>query len=133
MRPQMLSGYLQGQFLAFFSRMKKPSRILEIGTYTGYSAICLAQGLVENGILHTIDINKELELERVFLNWLRISKDELQDQIDAYEVYARVIANTALYPGVTIKLNRTTWEAKKEYRHCRIGLEEGKWLYAALI
>jgi predicted O-methyltransferase YrrM len=61
MRPQMLSGYLQGQFLAFFSRMKKPQRILEIGTYTGYSAICLAQGLVENGILHTIDVNKELE------------------------------------------------------------------------
>lgn len=61
MRPQMLSGYLQGQFLAFFSRMKKPNRILEIGTYTGYSAICLAQGLVENGILHTIDVNKELE------------------------------------------------------------------------
>jgi predicted O-methyltransferase YrrM len=61
MRPQMLSGYLQGQFLAFFSRMKKPKRILEIGTYTGYSAICLAQGLVENGILHTIDVNKELE------------------------------------------------------------------------
>ena len=61
MRPQMLSGYLQGQFLAFFSRMKKPHRILEIGTYTGYSAICLAQGLVEDGKLHTIDINKELE------------------------------------------------------------------------
>lgn len=62
MRPQMLSGYLQGQFLAFFSRIKQPKRILEIGTYTGYSAICLAQGLQQGGLLHTIDVNKELEL-----------------------------------------------------------------------
>lgn len=61
MRPQMLSGYLQGQFLAFFSRMKQPKTILEVGTYTGYSAICLAQGLQTNGVLHTIDVNKELE------------------------------------------------------------------------
>lgn len=59
--PQMLSGFLQGQFLSFFSRMIKPKCILEIGTYTGYSAICLAQGLQKDGILHTIDVNKELK------------------------------------------------------------------------
>lgn len=61
MRPQMLSGYLQGQFLALMSRLKAPRRILEVGTYTGYSALCLAQGLSEDGMLHTIDSNPELE------------------------------------------------------------------------
>lgn len=58
--PQMLSGHLQGAFLAMMSRMIRPRRILEIGTYTGYSAICLAQGLTEDGLIHTIDINEEL-------------------------------------------------------------------------
>ncbi len=59
--PRMLSGHLQGQFLAMISKMCQPKRILEIGTYTGYSAVYLAQGLAENGILITIDINEELE------------------------------------------------------------------------
>jgi predicted O-methyltransferase YrrM len=59
--PRMLSGHLQGQFLAMLSHMIQPERILEIGTYTGYSAICLASGLKQNGILHTIDVNEELE------------------------------------------------------------------------
>ncbi len=58
--PVMLSGHLQGAVLAMMSRMIRPRRILEIGTYTGYSAICLAQGLAEGGVLHTIDINEEL-------------------------------------------------------------------------
>lgn len=58
--PVMLSGQLQGKILEMVSRMVKPLRILEIGTYTGYSAICLAKGLPENGHLHTIDINEEL-------------------------------------------------------------------------
>ncbi len=58
--PIMLSGHLQGAALAMMSRMIRPRRILEIGTYTGYSAICLAQGLTEEGVLHTIDINEEL-------------------------------------------------------------------------
>lgn len=59
--PVMLSGHLQGAVLSMFSHMIKPERVLELGTYTGYSAICLAQGLAENGHLHTIDINEELE------------------------------------------------------------------------
>lgn len=61
MRPQMLSGYLQGQYLALMSRLKRPRRILEVGTYTGYATICLAEGLTEDGVLHTIDSNPELE------------------------------------------------------------------------
>ncbi len=59
--PRMLSGHMQGNLLSMFSQMVQPEQILEIGTYTGYSAVCLAQGLKENGQLHTIDINEELE------------------------------------------------------------------------
>ncbi len=59
--PRMLSGHLQGRVLSTFSKMIQPKRILEIGTYTGYSALCLAEGLQEGGKLHTIDINEELE------------------------------------------------------------------------
>lgn len=58
--PVMLSGHLQGAVLAMLSCMVRPRRILEIGTYTGYSAICMAEGLTEDGLLHTIDINEEL-------------------------------------------------------------------------
>ena len=59
--PQMLSGHLQGSFLQMMSCMIHPKRILEIGTFTGYSAICLAQGLTTDGLLHTIDVNAEIE------------------------------------------------------------------------
>ena len=59
--PRMLSGHLQGRFLSFISCMIKPEKILEIGTYTGYSALCLAEGLKSSGKLITIDINAELE------------------------------------------------------------------------
>jgi caffeoyl-CoA O-methyltransferase len=61
MKPRMLSGHLQGRLLAMFSQMIQPKQILEIGTYTGYSALCLAEGLQSGGTLHTIDINEELE------------------------------------------------------------------------
>ena len=59
--PQMLSGNFQGEFLSFFATLLRPKRILEIGTFTGYSAICFAQGLADGGHLHTIEINDELE------------------------------------------------------------------------
>ena len=59
--PRMLSGHIQGRVLSMLSHMINPKTILEIGTYTGYSAICLAEGLQEGGQLHTIDINDELE------------------------------------------------------------------------
>lgn len=61
LQPRMLSGHLQGRTLSMLSKMIQPSRILEIGTYTGYSALCLAEGLSENGKLITIDKNHELE------------------------------------------------------------------------
>jgi predicted O-methyltransferase YrrM len=61
LQPRMLSGHLQGRVLSFLSKMIEPKRILEIGTYTGYSALCFAEGLTENGKLITIDLNEELE------------------------------------------------------------------------
>lgn len=78
MMPQMLSGKVQGQFLQFISQMLRPKRILEIGTYTGYSAICLASGLADEGKLFTLDINEELEdLVRTYFQ-----QAGLQDKIE---------------------------------------------------
>ncbi|GGM99992.1 O-methyltransferase [Dyadobacter beijingensis] len=59
--PRMLSGHMQGRFLSMISRMIRPDRILEIGTYTGYSGICFCEGLTPTGKLITIDVNEELE------------------------------------------------------------------------
>jgi predicted O-methyltransferase YrrM len=58
--PRMISGHYQGRVLSMISKLVSPKTILEIGTYTGYSALCLAEGLQKNGILHTIDQNEEL-------------------------------------------------------------------------
>lgn len=60
LQPRMLSGHFQGRVLSMISKLVKPKNILEIGTYTGYSAICLAEGMQSSGELHTIDINEEL-------------------------------------------------------------------------
>lgn len=64
LKPRMLSGHLQGRVLSMLSHMIQPENILEIGTYTGYSALCMAEGMKENGKLITIDVNEELA-ERV--------------------------------------------------------------------
>jgi caffeoyl-CoA O-methyltransferase len=61
LHPRMLTGHLQGRFLAMISKLIRPRFILEIGTFTGYSAICLSEGLADDGILHTIEINPEFE------------------------------------------------------------------------
>jgi len=87
LRPRMLSGHLQGKILEMLSKMIQPERILELGTYTGYSAICLAKGLKENGILHTIEINDELE--DIITKY--ISKTELKKKINTHFGDARTI------------------------------------------
>ncbi|MCH2489531.1 MAG: O-methyltransferase [Flavobacteriales bacterium] len=67
--PRMLSGHLQGRVLSMLSKLIAPKYILEIGTYTGYSAICLAEGMQTSGELHTIDINEELhDLQRRYFD-----------------------------------------------------------------
>lgn len=60
LQPRMLSGHYQGRVLSMLSKIINPENILEIGTYTGYSALCLAEGMKESGELHTIDVNEEL-------------------------------------------------------------------------
>ncbi|MBT8218675.1 MAG: O-methyltransferase [Bacteroidia bacterium] len=66
--PQMISGHLQGLFLQFIAQMIKPLQILEIGTFTGYATICMARGLQAGGLLHTIEVKKELRhiIEKYF-------------------------------------------------------------------
>lgn len=73
--PRMLSGHYQGRLLSMLSKMIKPSRIIEVGTFTGYATLCLAEGLTENGIIHTIDINAELE-DMVRANFSKSSFNE---------------------------------------------------------
>jgi caffeoyl-CoA O-methyltransferase len=59
-QPRMISGHYQGRLLSFLSNLVRPNRILELGTYTGYSALCLAEGLSERGTITTIEVNEEL-------------------------------------------------------------------------
>jgi len=69
LQPRMISGHFQGRFLSFLSKMVQPRTILEIGTYTGYATLCLAEGLHPEGVLHTIDIKEELtDLQREFFD-----------------------------------------------------------------
>lgn len=78
LQPRMLSGHLQGRFLSFLAKVCRPTTILEIGTYTGYSALCLAEGLNSDGRLITIDINEELEtFTRSFFD-----RSDYKNQID---------------------------------------------------
>ena len=75
--PRMLSGHILGSFLSLFSKLLSPERILEIGTYTGYSAICLARGLRKGGELTTLEVNEELR--NIALKYFE--KANLQDRI----------------------------------------------------
>ncbi|HLU86680.1 MAG TPA: O-methyltransferase [Taishania sp.] len=78
LQPRMLSGHFQGRVLSMLSHMIRPNRILEIGTYTGYSALCLAEGLTVGGKLITIDVNEELEE----LVSEYIAKANMQDRVE---------------------------------------------------
>lgn len=77
LNPRMLSGAFQGRVLSMISKLINPKNILEIGTYTGYSALCLAEGMKPNGNLHTIDKNEELEE----LQYTYFQKSEYKNQI----------------------------------------------------
>lgn len=90
-RPRMLTGHFQGRVLSILSKIIAPQHILEIGTYTGYSALCLAEGLQQDGSLHTIEINEELyDMQRSYF-----SKSDFDDQIvqhigDALEIIPKL-------------------------------------------
>jgi predicted O-methyltransferase YrrM len=121
LRSRMLSGHLQGQILSMVSCMIQPKCILEIGTFTGYSALCLAKGLAEGGQLHTIEIDDELEsiAQKYF------KKSGLADRIVQYIGDAREII-----PSISQKFDLVFIDAdKREYSeyynlvfdHVRVG------------
>lgn len=92
--PRMLSGHLQGRFLSFISKLQQPKLIVEIGTYTGYSALCLAEGLAKDGKLISIDVNEETSsFAKSF-----ISKTEYANQIDLVLADAKEIVTTIHEP-----------------------------------
>ena len=89
--PRMLSGHIQGQVLSLFSNITNPTNIIEIGTYTGYSALCLAEGLKADGELHTIDINEEhtMVAEKYF-NKSKFSKKIKQHIGNAIDIIPKI-------------------------------------------
>ena len=80
LRPRMITGHYQGRVLSLLSRLVHPLHILEIGTYTGYSALCLAEGLQSGGSLHTIDLNPELQA----IQQKYFQKSDYADQITSH-------------------------------------------------
>lgn len=89
--PRMLSGHLQGRILSMFSKLIHPEYILEIGTYTGYSALCLVEGLTPDGELHTIDINEELtDLQRKYFDKSGYGKQIIQHTGDALKIIPKL-------------------------------------------
>lgn len=85
--PRMLSGHLQGRVLSMLSKLIRPKNILEIGTYTGYSALCMAEGMAPDGEIHTIDINEELfDFQRRYFDQSPYGKRIFQHLGNALEI-----------------------------------------------
>lgn len=104
--PQMIAGHLQGSFLRMISNMIRPLSILEIGTFTGYSAICLAAGLQDGGMLHTIELNRELEeIAARYIELAGLSKKITRHYGDALHII----------PGLEIDFNLVYIDAAKEF------------------
>ena len=94
LQPRMLSGHYQGRVLSMISKLTKPKTILEIGTYTGYSAICLAEGMQDSGELHTIDINEELfDFQRKYFDKSGYGKQIIQHLSDALDIIPKLDMN----------------------------------------
>ena len=105
LNPIMLSGKVQGNFLAIISKLIKPLNVLEIGTYTGYSTLCIAEGLPAEGIIHTIDKNEELlDIQNVYFE-----KSGFKNQIKQYTGDA-----LAVIPGLNINFDMIFLDADKE-------------------
>ena len=86
-QPRMITGHFQGRVLSMLSKLIAPKFVLEIGTYTGYSAICLAEGLQKEGLLHTIEVNEELhQLQRKYFDKSGFGNQIVQHMGDALDV-----------------------------------------------
>jgi len=91
MNPRMLSGHLQGRVLSMISKMINPTNIIEIGTYTGYSALCMAEGLEKGGKLHTLDINEEyISLAKKYFNKSKYKENIIQHTGDAADIIPKL-------------------------------------------
>jgi caffeoyl-CoA O-methyltransferase len=105
MQPRMLSGHFQGRVLSMLSKIIRPNQILEIGTYTGYAALCLAEGLAPNGQLHTLELNDELSvIQQKYFNL-----SPYKNQIKPYYGNAREII-----PNLTQTFDLVFIDADKE-------------------
>ena len=94
LQPRMLSGHYQGRVLSIISKLVNPKNILEIGTYTGYSALCLAEGLQTSGELHTIDINEELvDFQRTYFDQSNYGHQIHQHLGNALEIIPKLNKN----------------------------------------
>ena len=103
--PRMLSGHFQGRVLSMLSKLIRPINILEIGTYTGYSALCLCEGMQENGQLHTIDIKEELlDFQRKHFDKSRWGKQIIQHLGEA----------VGIIPALELKFDLVFIDADKE-------------------
>ena len=90
-RPRMLTGHFQGRVLSMLSKIIAPKHILEIGTYTGYSALCLAEGLQKDGSLHTIEINEELyDMQSDYFGRSEFTNQIVQHIGDALEIIPKL-------------------------------------------
>lgn len=103
--PRMLSGHLQGRILSMLSHMIAPKNILEVGTFTGYSALCLAEGMQEDGMLDTIDVNEELE-KRV--------KNYIDNSIYKEKIVQHIGNALDIIPTLTKKYDLVFLDADKE-------------------
>ena len=91
LQPRMLSGHYQGRMLSMVSKLVAPTTILEIGTYTGYAALCLMEGIRKNGTLHTIDINEELyDMQRRYFDLSGYGTQMVQHTGNALEVIPKL-------------------------------------------
>ena len=91
LQPRMLGGHYQGRVLSMISKLVNPKNILEIGTYTGYSALCLAEGMQSKGALHTIDVNEELvDFQRKYFNKSGYGNQIYQHLGDALEIIPKL-------------------------------------------
>jgi predicted O-methyltransferase YrrM len=132
--PRMLSGHVQGRFLSMITKLMRPERILEIGTYTGYSTLCFAEGLAENGQIDTLELNEELHIiqdkywkaagvDRNIRRFYGDAKENLKKLegpydlafIDAdkenYDHYYEVVV-PLMRPGGLILLDNVLWSGK---------------------
>lgn len=103
--PRMLSGHFQGRVLSMLSKLIRPINILEIGTYTGYSALCLCEGMQENGVLHTIEIKEELiDFQRKYFDKSQWGNQIVQHLGEALD----------LIPTIDLKFDLVFIDADKE-------------------